>query len=207
MSVNNDDQRNGSAGGGVPLEPEGGPTDLESVLRAVHTRNTLLRRLASSVDGLAKQVRSLRRDIDDRPTKAQAEHRRRVSVLAMVIFGVMLVWGHDQHIQSCSPGANAQAVLQAFTKPQAFSDPRPRTPEESRALYASYLRSVFDAQPTERCDVTAPLSVHDPADDWPTRWNLLGFGVYGLLGGILWWWSRGPARSGESGRSREEEES
>lgn len=184
---------------------EGGqPANLEAVVQAVHDRNALLRRLAASVEGLARQVRSLRRDIDDRPTKAQAEHRRRVSVLALVLFAVALVWGHDQHIQSCSPGANAQAVLQSLTKPQAFNT-EPRTPEESRSLYAAYMRSVIEAQPTERCDVTAPLSTHDPEEEWPTRWNLYGFGLYGLLGGILWAWSRGPARPSGSGGRREED--
>lgn len=183
-------------------EPQ--PESLRDVQQAVSQRNVLLRRLAGSVDALAAQVRKLRREIDDRPTKAQAEHRRRRTAAAMLVFAVALVWGHDQHIQSCSPGSNALAVLQAFADPPAGLQ-QARSPEEQRAVYRAYLAAVFKAQPTERCDITAPLSSHDPAEEWPTRWNWLGFGLYAALGGILWGWSRGPARSRSSGEGRWEE--
>ena len=170
-------------------------SDLESMLTAVNQRNTLLRRLAGSVDGLAAQVRRLRRDIDDRPTKAQAEHRRRGAVAALLVFGVLLIWGHDEHVQRCSPGATAERVLVDLA-----NDPGP-----SVLTAKGIQKTIDDQQPTDRCDVSFPIHAHNPADEWPTRWNLAGFGLYAVLGGILWSWQRGPRGARESGpRDREE---
>lgn len=174
--------------------PTGEPTDLQEMVAQVERRNGVLVRLATGVDRLSGEVRGLRKEIDDRPTRHQVAHRRRAAAAAMLIYGMLIIWGHDTHVQYCSPGATALQVVESVADRDAVGKGLTR---------GQIKRIVDDSQPTAVCDVTFPLHTHgaDPhaqpgthtIGGWHfTNWNLIGFAGYGLAGGILLWWRRGP---------------
>ena len=173
---------------------QGDPADLAEMVKQVERRNSVLVRLAGGVERLSHEVRDLRRDIEDRPTKQNVAARRRRSFAALLIYGVLIIWAHDEHVEACSPGSTALAVVEDLAARQNLD-----------GVTAKTLRDALSEQPTEWCDATFPLHHHgsglkdaDPAFElfgWePTQWNVIGFLGYGSVGGMLYLWARDPRR-------------
>lgn len=177
---------------------QGDPTDLAQMVQQVERRNSVLVRLAGGVEGLSREVAALRRDIDDRPTKEDVAQRRRRSLAVVVLLGASLIWGHDAHIEACSPGSQANSILEYATQ-RALREPPPKKPMSPTQIRALVERT----QPTDVCDLTFPLHAHGANGDgnhagtYPgglTGWNVLGIAFYTFVGGILYLWQRGPRR-------------
>lgn len=166
-------------------EPEGGdPKTLPEFV---------LVRLSTGVERLAREVRQLRREIDERPTKDAVAQRRRRGLAFSAVAGLLLIWGHDVHVEHCSPGAQANAVMQWVAE---------RPVNDQGFNQAQFRRVVESTQPTAACDVSFPVQRHgvnspaafDVAGVVLSKWNLVGFLFYGFLGGMLFLWQRGPRR-------------
>jgi hypothetical protein len=183
---------------------EGNPTEVRQMLEAVEHRNSVLVRIAKAVEKLTSEVPALRRAIDDRPTKVSVAHRRRRSAVIMILFGFVIIWGHDQHVEHCSPGSQALAILDfAVNRPVTLPNGKPRPPLTQEQVQ----QVVEETTPSAACDVTFPLHTHgieekDAADYHVlgfhlSGWNLVGWLLYGLVGGILYAYQRGPGRSAQ----------
>lgn len=153
-------------------------------------KGDLLLRLANGVDELTETVSALRLELNRRPTGASVAARRRGSVAGLLLFGVLVVMGHDAHVETCSPGAQAERVIGTVVDENQLDINR-------RQLQ----RVVEGSQPTAFCDLTFPLHHHgldgvgeyEPVVGDLTRWNLAGLGMYAAVAVGVWLWRRGPA--------------
>lgn len=135
---------------------------------------------ASVASELGGRVEELRTDVADltesvdrltdlwqkRYSDAVIRRRRAIFLLAAAI--ILGMWISDVHTDSC--------VVDAYVIQQA---------------------------PPPVCDLTYPLHSHGYRDagsivlaDWPTVWNLTGFGLYGGFFVVGWWWYRRPIPGG-----------
>jgi hypothetical protein len=171
----------------MPTDDVQAAADSSAVEDARDGAYTIIDSMIGSVDDLVEEVVLLREAVDLRPTAQDVSHRRRLSVAAMLLYGLLIIFGHDQHVEYCGPGARSERLLSEFAQIQEF------TPEEIAALQRSY-----DVSPAW-CDVAFPLHSHDVQGGFPGRWSILGGGIYAVLIGGVFFWARGP-RSGKHRR-------
>lgn len=166
---------------------------LGELVQSLNARNTAINALSRNVESLIPEVRELRREVDTRPTADELTYKRRRGIAAALLFGTFIIFAHDEHIEHCSPGSQANAVLEYLIQHPG----RKLTPHKFEQV-------VEDAQPTYECDLTFPLHAHgvrrNPADlhrifgHEYTDANTAGALLYLLVGGILYLWARVPRR-------------
>ena len=127
-------------------------------------------RLRESVNELSRQVRGLRAELHQRPTREEVGRQKRFALTRMVVFVLVVVltaaFVQDQHLEGCGAGARAEDIIQALIAQEVSSQ------EEFAELANKH-------QPNH-CDITYPLHTHD-LEDWPTQGNIVGFVMYGVL--------------------------
>ena len=176
----------------------GDPDDLRRILEALDERNEhseqqvrAIETLSTLVESLALDVQQLRVAGDTRPTAQQQTHKRRQVVASMVIYGLLIIWGHDAHVEHCGPGSRAEAVIREI----ATADPLRMEP-----LTLDRVQEIIDAQPnTFVCDVSFPFHAHDD-EGYPGSGAILGSLLYAAAGAVLYLWQRGPKRPPKGGR-------
>lgn len=153
---------------------------------------------ARNVHMLSDEVREMRKTIVPRSTlrreSSQIALQRRRSVVVVAVFAVTLIWGHDEHVEHCSPGARASLAIQVFLD----TDYTPITPREVPSaerksagvkLQEDIRRALDGDARSTFCDVSFPLHDHD-GNGWPHKHNLLGMVVWGSAAGLAYLWAR-----------------
>jgi hypothetical protein len=169
----------------------GDPDDLRKILESVDARNESLDALTRGVDTLTAAVLALRGEIDRRPTAESQQHKRRQVVASLIVYGLLIIWGHDAHVEHCGPGSRAEAVIRAVAA-QPVDAVEPLSLEQIQMI-------VEREQPTPLCDISFPFHAHDDSG-FPTGWAVVGFGLYAAGGAGLYLWQRGPKRPPKGGR-------
>lgn len=176
----------------------GDPDDLRRILEALDARNETadaqvraIESLAGTVEALALDVQQLRVAVDVRPTAATLQHKRRQVVASLIVYGLLIIWGHDAHVEHCGPGSRAEAVIRAI----ASADPRQQEPLTLERVQ----EIVSEQQPSFICDASFPFHAHDD-EGFPGPGALFGFGLYAAGGTALYLWQRGPKRPPKGGR-------
>lgn len=181
---------------GTAASPSDEATELRRLVEGLEVRNSVIARLATNVEKQATEVAKLRRAISDRPTRASVDHRRRVLTVLLLLYGWVIIFMHDQHVENCSSGHQAAVVIDYSVNRPVPPGGKPRPPLTPESVK----KVIEDSTPAATCDVTFPLHPHGinpttyavgPLE--LTQWNLLGLLLYGLGGGILYAYQRGPA--------------
>ncbi len=144
----------------MPDRLTGDADDWWRVLSALEDRNVALDRVGKDVEENTAVLAGVREALSLRPTGRQIEYRRRRVTAGLLLYGVAIIWAHDQHVEHCGPGARV----------------------ESAAQQRSYERPVL-------CDVSFPLHGHERGE-FPTAWSLFGATLYGAAGVGVWTWVR-----------------
>lgn len=156
----------------------GNQLNLADLLSHIEEQNLLKTYLIATVEENTDQVQKLRQEIGTRPTRAESNRRRRLAIWFFVLYGFLLFWGHDIHLENCGPGARNAAAIDAV----AHGDFNPQD-----------LQKIASADHTNwACDLVVPWFTHQPNDPWPNKLNLYGIGAYTFLfiGLSIWTFTR-----------------
>lgn len=151
---------------------------IERLVDALDERNEHMAeiiRVTTSVEG---QVRALRSDLFARPTREEVTHKRRVTVVLLLLFGYLLLGFSDFNVEQCSPGYKAGIVVDELAKGVRL------TPAQFQVL--------INKRVSPLCDVAFPMHKHDGRDTWPTNLNTLGFVLVLCAAGAVATYARGP---------------
>ncbi len=150
---------------------DGEPTQ-QQILDAILERNALLDRIS---DVLTENTRELQRTqvlLDRRPPGSELDFKRRRLLVGLLAAILLVIWGHDEHVEKCGPGARAEHAIEALLR------------GADRQGIETAARS---ADAPKLCDVTFPLHDHDD-NGWPAAFNVLGLmGYLTLLLGLGGW--------------------
>lgn len=158
-----------------------GPT-LEAILEAVIARNEAFETLATALEENTIVVRETQRLIQNRPSRQEVVFQRRRMAVLLSLFSFFLIWFHDAHIESCSPGARAVNGIDFLLK---------NPPPNDQSLTGAGIRQkeferVFNTAGSA-CDVSFPLHTHN-GTHWPSTKNVVGLlGYMTLLFGVGGW--------------------
>jgi hypothetical protein len=130
--------------------------------------------LNNAVMGLTTEVRGLRGDMnryaprDEVERKFDSKERARAKRVTAIVALLFLLIGSVQftgyYVQECGPGARSSRVLDSLL---GGLDSREEFLEISRD------------RPQPVCDMIIPTSGDE--EGWPSKWNLIGFGMYSIL--------------------------
>jgi hypothetical protein len=95
--------------------------DWYQVLSELEDRNVALERVGQLVERNSDELAGVREALSSRPTGAQIEYRRRRAVAGLILYGLAVIFLHDQHIEQCSPGARIQQAVH----PEQVGGPSP----------------------------------------------------------------------------------
>ncbi len=150
---------------------DGEPTP-QQIFDAITERNALLDRISSV---LAENTRELQRTqvlLDRRPPASELDFKRRRLLVGLLALVLLVIWGHDEHVEKCGPGARAEHAVEAQLR------------GEDRQAVETVVRGVGTPK---LCDVTFPLHDHDDSG-WPAAFNVIGLLAYlGLFVGLYGW--------------------
>lgn len=164
----------------------GGPDDLRDVLTAFESRTSGIEALTHEVGSLVAEVTALRVAVGVKPSRSEVDRKRRKTALALVLYGVLLMFATDQHTEHCGPGARAEAVLRAI----ATTPVSPSTGVRRPLTLDRITQIIEDEQPSALCDAVFPLHGHLDGS-YPGGMALVGlFGYGGALVGLYAWAQR-----------------
>lgn len=163
------------------------PDALQEAVQAAVSRNAALTGLQESTQELTGEVGGLRRALRRRPTRLEEEHRRRLVVLFALVWALVAIGVHDEHVERCSPGARLEP-LAALVADGRFA--------------AEELREAAREPVSPVCDVAFPWHSHTFGDVWPTPANGVGVALWLTGVGLVALWATGPRR----GRDEDEPE-
>ncbi len=75
--------------------------------RNLQERNDSLDRIAVAVDANTASLREAQVALSRRPTGREIEYRRRRGMAGLVVYAVLVIFAHDQHVEHCGPGSRA----------------------------------------------------------------------------------------------------
>ncbi len=152
--------------------------DLNSLIQ----RSLVTAEEAKTVAEEARDATVPREELRLESVRTTNSRRQAVSMVLLVV--VLTIFGHDQHIEHCGPGARAEAAVEALL---AGAD-RPGIEKAARGANTNKL-----------CDVTFPLHDHDN-NGYPHKYNVVGFGLYGAIAAALVVWARTPREARRANR-------
>ncbi len=154
-----------------------GPS-LQAILDAVMVRSEAIDRLMEIIESNTAELRRTQEVLDNRPTKEDVAYHRRKTLVSLILFGVFVIFVHDQHLERCGPGVEAKAVIATYLNTQA----------EDREQIRDRLAEASKQATPEYCTVVFPLHVHDDEADWPNYRAIFGMSLYaGLFTGLFFW--------------------
>jgi hypothetical protein len=140
-------------------------------------RKDSLDSLQHTIEQNTQELESFRSQIDDRPTARQVNYQRKRTAALLLLFGFVLFFLTDAQVQHCSPGSRSEKRLNSIIG----------------ALPLKTLGDLKHADESVRqppyCDITYPLHNHNDGN-YPSQWNLLGFGIYLALAVSIGAWVR-----------------
>ncbi len=157
----------------VSPTPTNSEPSQQEIYNAIVERNELLDRLSQVLTDNTRELQRTQTLLDRRPPGSEQEFKRRRISVGLLVVIVLVIWGHDEHVEKCGPGARSEHAIEALLRDE------PRQGVEAVAKGAG--------QP-KFCDVTFPLHDHD-GNGWPAAFNVLGLlaylGMFTALGAWL----------------------
>lgn len=151
---------------------------IDRLVDALDERNDHMEALITVATDVGAEVKSLRSDVFARPTRHEVTHKRRVTVMLLVLFGYLLLGVSDLNVNQCSPGHKAGLIVDELARGHI------KTLGDYTELANKRVSSM--------CDVAFPLHKHDGRDRWPTNGNTLGFVLILAAAGVIAAYARGP---------------
>lgn len=161
--------------------PRGTSGALDRLADALESRNDIQDRLVSVVEETVAEVRELRTAIESKATREETEYKRRRVAALLALYGLLIIWGHDAHVEHCGPGSRAEAVIREVAS----------TPQTEPLTLERVKEIVSAQQETTLCDATFPFHGHDDRG-WPTRGAVIGLIGYSIaIGAVILYLERG----------------
>ncbi len=163
---------------------DGEPTR-QQIFDAITERNDLLDRISGVLTENTRELQRTQVLLDHRPPSSELDFKRRRLLVGLLAAILLVIWGHDEHVEECGPGARAEHAIEALLR------------GENRQGIEMAARG---ADAPKLCDVTFPLHDHDD-NGWPAAFNVLGLLVYlALFLGLAGWLLGGYRRMQEDRR-------
>lgn len=151
-----------------------GPYD-DVLRRAMEAQSEALDSLMVVLQANTKELERIYSVLETRPSKEDVGYHRRKAFSLAVVFAFVVIFAHDQHVESCSPGVEAKSIITELTT-------------NIDASREDLIRVSETATP-ELCTVTFPLHVHDDEVPWPNERAILGMTGYAGLALALFGWT------------------
>ncbi len=155
----------------TPPSSSGEPTQ-QQIYDAILERNELLGQIAATIEVNTRELQRTQSLLDRRPPGSELDFKRRRLLVGLLAAILLVIWGHDEHVELCGPGARAEHAVEALLR------------GEGRQGIETAARG---ADAPKLCDVTFPLHDHD-GNGWPAPFNVLGLLAYlALFVGLAGW--------------------
>lgn len=145
----------------------------------VERRATVLTRLDNSLTLVLDELKEIRVELADRPTRTEQTVLRRTTAVVLLVIVFISLMAKDWHNEECGPGARASSGIDYVATV---------TPDEYDPLE---LKNRLNEPVNAHCDISYPFHTHERGT-WPSDRNVFGMVAYAFLAFLGWVWVRFP---------------